>query len=183
MPRHRRSRNLRASLDIAALLALIFTGCSKRPTTILQTANFAGFTNGYVGVIAPFFSTFTTNNAAAIQQWLADGTNTAIFTMTNRQNTTIKLSPIGRIICNAGPYPANDETPILNAPNFLGFLLNPGQVTNLQVAVFPHQTPWRVRFYYTRFDEPGIFEELTSRISGKPTQSRTYTADSDLISR
>lgn len=182
-----RFMKIRASLIIAALLAsLLIVVCLRHPpkaTTIPQTVSFNGLTNGYVGVIAPFFATFTTNNAAAIQQWLTDGTNGAIFTITNLQNTTIKISPIGRLICGAGSHPTNDETPVLNAPNFSGIFLNPGQVTNLQVAVLPHQTPWRMQFYYTPFDEPGIVEELISWSSGKPIQSRTYTADSDLINQ
>lgn len=175
-----------ALLIIAALLALTLALCFRHPptaTTPPQSVGFAGFTNGYVGAIAPLFATFTTNNAAAMRQWLADGTNIAIFTITNHQKGTIRISPIGRIFRNSGPNPPSDETPVLNAPNFSGIFLNPDQSTNLQVAVLPHQAPWRVRFYYTQFGDIGFFEELSSFIFQKPIPSRTYTAESDLINQ
>src|SRR5262249_16055042 len=61
---------------------------------IHQRVQFAGFTNGVVGVIAPVFASFTTNNAASIQRWLAAGTNVAVFTITNQQSCAIWLNAI-----------------------------------------------------------------------------------------
>jgi hypothetical protein len=171
-------------LIIAALLVSIFTGCSKHPTTVAtspQPVSFNGFTNGFVGTLAPEFASLTANHAAVIQQWLADGTNSALFTITNYQSCDIWIFPLGRI-CNAGAHPTNDEAPILNAPNFSGIRLRPRQVSIIQVAVLPHQAPWRMEFYYTRADQHfGFVEGLSAQITGKPLQMQTHAIESEFI--
>jgi hypothetical protein len=176
----------RTSLIIAALLATVFTGCSKHPPTAAtnpQTVGFNSFTNGFVGTLAPVFASLTTNDAAVIQQWLADGTNSAVFTITNHQSCDIWVFPLGRII-NAGAHPTNDETLILNAPNFSGIHLRPRQVSTIQVAVLPHQAPWRMEFYYTRTDQHvSLAESLDAMIFRKPIQAQTYTIESDIIEK
>ena len=174
----------RTPLIIAALLATIFTGCSKHPPTAAtspQPISFNGFTNGYVGTLAPVLATLTTNDAAVIQRWLADGTNSAVFTITNHQSCDIWIYPLGRI-CNAGAHPTNDLTPILNAPNFSGIHLKPREVATIQVAVLPHQAPWRMQFSYNRTDQHiGFAEGLSSMIFRKPIQMQMHTIESDLI--
>src|SRR5438034_141184 len=55
---------------------------------------FAGSTNGVVGPIAPTFGKTTTNDAAAIQAWLAAGTNGTLFTVTNQHNYAIDVFPV-----------------------------------------------------------------------------------------
>jgi hypothetical protein len=174
----------RTSLIIAALIASMFVGCSKHPPTVAtspQPVSFVGFTNGFVGPLAPVFAALTTNNAAVIQQWLADGTNSVVFTITNQQSCDIILFPLGRI-CNAGAHPTNNETPILNAPNFSGIRLKPRQVSTIQVAVLPHQAPWRMQFYYSRTDQHvGFFEGLHAMISPQGIQAQMHTIESDSI--
>ena len=174
----------RTPLIIAALLAAIFTGCSKPPPTVAtspQPISFSGYTNGVVGAVAPVFATLTTNHATVIQRWLADGTNTALFTITNQQSCDIILFPLGRII-NAGAHPTNDETPILNAPNFSGIRLKPREVATIQVAVLPHQAPWRMLFSYNRMDQHvGLAESLGAMIFRKPIQAQMHTIESDFI--
>lgn len=184
----------RASQFIAALLALTLVGCSKHPpmTTTPQTITFAGFTNGYVGPVAPVFARLSPKNAAAVQQWLVNGTNNALFTITNLQSCDILIAPFARIL-NAGANPTNDETPILNAPGlpassastFSDIRLKPGQVANLQTAVFLHQPPWRMRFFYIRTDRRIRFtDQFNHLIFRKPLPlQRLYFIDSDLISQ
>jgi hypothetical protein len=181
-----------ASLIAAALLALTFAGCSKHPATAAQTASFAGFTNGYSGGIPSVFARLGPREAATIQQWLASGTNSALFTITNQQGCDILIEPFGRIL-NGGAHPTNDNTPILNAPTlpgssapaFAGIRLKPGQVSTLQIAVLPHQAPWRMQFFYMRTDQNagfgGVARMLRSLISRKPIVTRVETIDSDLI--
>jgi hypothetical protein len=165
----------RTSLIIAVLVATICTGCSKHPpiaATSPQPVSFSGYTNGVIGAIAPVFATLTTNNAAIFQRWLADGTNGALFTITNQQSCDIWILPFGRII-NAGAHPSKDLTPLLNAPNFSGICLKPRQVATIQVAVLPHQAPWRMSFSYTRTDHHiGLAESLQAMITREPPNVR-----------
>lgn len=171
------------SLIVAALLASIFTGCSRRPPTPPQSISFSSFTNGYVGPFAPVFARGRPKSAAMMRQWLADGTNSAMFTITNQQTCDIFILSTARIL-NAGAHPTNDPTPILNAPNFSGFRLKPGQVTNLQIAILPHQAPWRMRVLYSRTDQRiGLIQILRYWIYRKPIPMQSYTADSDLITQ
>jgi hypothetical protein len=147
------------SLITVALLVSLFTGCSKHSPTAAkspQPISFSGYTNGVVGAVAPVFATLTTNNAAVIQRWLADGTNGALFTITNLQDCSVDLFPIGRMR-SKGEHPLNDETPLLNAPTFSGIRLQPGQVAIVQVAVLPHQGSWYFQINCTRTDSRKSF--------------------------
>ncbi len=153
-----------------------------------QSIRFAGVTNGVVGAVAPVFASLTTNNAASIQQWLAAGTNSAVFTITNQQSCAIWLFPLGRI-CTKEATPMRDETPLLNAPNFSGIRLSPGQVADVQVAVLPHHAPWRLQLYYHRDSCSDSFlnnlkmlpESLRARATGQPVQMQMHTIESELI--
>jgi hypothetical protein len=148
-----------------------------------QPVIFNDFTDGFVGTLVPVFSTLTTKHAALIQQWLADGTNSAVFTITNNQSCDIILFPLGRI-CNAGAHPMNHETPILNASNFSGIRLKPLQVSIIQIAVLPHQAPWRIQLYYTRTDQRiGFAEGLSSMLFWKPIHMKSHTIESDFINK
>ena len=155
-----------------------------------QGIRFASFTNGIVGAVAPVFSTLTTNNAATIQRWLAAGTNAAEFTITNQQSCAIWLFPLGRI-CTEEAQPMRDETPLLNAPNFSGIRVPPGQVATVQVAVLPHQAPWRLQLYYHRDSCSDTFlnrlrllpQTLRAATTGKPVQMQMHTIESELIDR
>src|SRR5438105_3520871 len=140
-------------ITIALLGCLAFIGVAlflTRPSPAApQSVRFAGAMNGVVGAVAPVFASLTTNNAASIQRWLAAGTNAAVFTITNQQTCAIWLFPLGRF-CTDEATPMRDETPLLNAPDFSGIRLSPGQVANVQVAVLPHHAPWRLQLYYHR---------------------------------
>jgi hypothetical protein len=181
----------RASLTIAALLASILTGCSRRPAPAPQTVSFAGFTNGYVSPLVSAFASQNPTFAANVQQWLSDGTNVAMFTITNNQSCDILISRFG-LILSSGPHSTNAVTLILNAstspgssaPIFSDIRLKPGQVSTLQLAVLPHQAPWNMRFYYARTDQHvGITEMLNSLIFRKPITTVLPTIDSDLINQ
>ena len=145
----------RTPLIIAALLASIFTGCSKHPTTASpapQPITFVGYTNGVVGVIAPVFAKLTADRAAVIQQWLAAGTNGAISTFTDRQSGDIYINSAGRVY-SGRTHPINEESPLLNAPTSSGIGLKPGEVATIQVALLPHELPWRFQVNYIRMDD------------------------------
>ena len=154
-----------------------------------QTARFAGFTNGVVG-LAPVFSTLHTNYAATIQRWLQAGTNVAEFTITNQQNCAIWLYPVGRI-CTTEASSMSEDTPLLNAPNFSGIRLPPGQAATVQVAVLPHQTPWRLQFSYHRESCSDTFwnrvktlpEFLRAVGTRTPVRAEMHTIESDLFER
>lgn len=176
-----------ASLILAALLAWIFTGCSRHSAkTIPQPVTFSGFTKGYVGAFAPAWFGMNTNRAAVFQKWLADGTNCALFTITNRQSCEIVIYSVGHIY-NAGTHPTNAEIPILNVlPDFSGIRLKPGQVSTIQVPALPHETPWRMEFsYYCTDQRPGFMEVLRARIFRTPAHvySPSITIESDLINQ
>jgi hypothetical protein len=153
-----------------------------------QPIQFSGYTNGVVGAVATVYGTLTTNNAAVIDRWLTAGTNGLLFTITNEQTCDIILFPLGRI-CNAGTHPTNDETPLLNAPDFSGLRLTPGQVATIQVADLPHQAPWRLQLYYDRdsctdstANRIGLIpEELRALIFHTPMRAQMHTIESDLI--
>jgi hypothetical protein len=177
---------IRTSLILVTLLALIVAGCSKHSPAVAtspQPIRFDGFTNGYVGPLAPVFASLSTNDAAVIQRWLAAGTNDAVFTITNQQTCDIWLFPLGRI-SSASTHTASEESPILNSPNFSGIRLRPRQVTSIQVAMLPYQMPWQMQFYYTRTDQHvGFVEGLSAIIFRKPIHMQTYTIESGLISQ
>jgi hypothetical protein len=172
----------RDSLIVATLLASTLAGCSKHPPPAPQSITFAGFTNGYVGPLAPVFTRMGPMRATIMRQWLAAGTNSAMFIVTNQQSCDIYILATGRIL-NAGVNPTNAPAPILNAPN-VSIRLKPGQVTNLQIAVLPHQAPCRMRVIYSRAAQHvGLIEILRCWIYQKPIPTRSYAADSELINQ
>ena len=174
-----------AAAWILVLPAWIITPPSA---SVPQPIQFSGHTNGVVGAVATVYGTLTTNDAAVIDRWLAAGTNGLLFTLTNQQGCDIILFPLGRI-CNAGTHPTHDETPLLNAPDFSGLRLTPGQVTTIQVADLPHRAPWRLQLYYSRnscTDSAAnrfgrIPEELRALITHTPMREQMHTIESDLI--
>jgi len=156
--RHPHFMKYRTPLITAALIVSVFTGCSKPHATSPkpQPITFVGYTNGVVGEIAPVFAKGTDDSSAAINGWLAAGTNGAVFIITNRQDCPIDLFPIGRMR-SRGEHPMNEETPLLNAPTFSGIRLQPGQVATVQVAVLPHQGSWYFQINCTRTDSRKSF--------------------------
>ena len=139
---------------------------------------FAGSTNGVVGPIAPTFGKMTTNHAAAIQAWLAAGTNGALFTVTNQHSYAIDIFPFARIYTtNAAPT----QTPLLNAPNGSGIRLPAGQTATVQVAELPHGFPWRVELCYHRRQSSGWASAMFESMSG--ALKKTHSMQSDWIEK
>jgi len=177
-----------AVVACVALVGVTWVFTSSAPPAI-QTAHFARFTNGVVG-LAPVFSTLHTNYSATIQRWLDAGTNVAEFTITNQQSCAIWLFPVGHI-STGETRTMSDDTPLLNAPNFSGIRLSPGQASIVQVAVLPHQGPWRLRLSYHRESCSDSFlnklkalpESMRARKAGRPIQAETHTIESNLIDR
>src|ERR1051325_9906155 len=172
-------------LAVVCAAFAVVTWILTRPIPSLpQPIRFMGFTNGVVGAVTPVFATLRPNNTAAIQRWLAAGTNGAEFTITNRQSCAIWLFPFGRI-CTEEATPMRDETPLLNAPNMSGIRVPPGETATVQVAVLPHQAPWRLQLYYHRDSCSDSFlnnlkmlpESLHARATGKPVRMQMHTID------
>jgi hypothetical protein len=138
----------------------------------------AGSTNGVVGPIAPTFGKMTTNDAAAIQAWLAAGTNGTLFTVTNQHTYAIDVFPVARIYTtNAIPV----QTPLLNAPTWSGIRLAPGQVATVQVAELPHSFPWMVELCYHRRQSSGWASAMFEAVSG--ALKTTHATQSDWIEK
>ena len=174
------------AIAVLAGVAWLFT---PPPPLAVQGIRFAGFTNGIVGAVAPVFGSLTTNHAATIQRWLAAGTNAAEFTITNQQSCAIWLYPLGRI-CTDEAQPMRDETPLLNAPNFSGIRIASGQAATVQVAVLPHQAPWRLQLYYHRdscsdtfMNRLRLLPQSLRAMTGRSMQMQVHTIESDLIDR
>jgi hypothetical protein len=169
-------RELLIGLLLFALLAGVVWSRSGRLRLKTQTASLLGFTNGVVGPFVRTFSAMTTNNAQRMQQWLGAGTNGALFRLTNSQTGAISVFPIARFYRKTSG-PISDEVPLLNAPTFPGISVKPGEIVTVQVAVLPHQGPWKVSFYCVRHD-PGLIESLTALFSGS-MRLRGYWVESD----
>lgn len=162
---------------------------ASRPLAATQSLHFTRYTNGIVGAVAPVFSALTPSNAVTVQKWLAAGTNVAEFTLTNRLSCAIWLFPLGRI-CTDEP-PKREYTPLLNAPNFSGILVPPGQTATVQVALLPHRAPWRLEVCYHR-DSGGdtllnrlrlLEQTVLAATTGQPIQQPLQTITSEWIER
>lgn len=184
-------REITIGLAIAVLaLAAGALLLMPRPRAASQSIHFTRYTNGIVGAVVPVFSTLTTNNAATIQRWLAAGTNVAEFTLTNRLSCAIWLFPLGRI-CTDEPQPSREDTPLLNAPNFSGIRVPPGQAATVQVALLPHQAPWRLELHYHRdsgsdtlLNRLRLLEQsVLAATTGQPIQQPLQTIESEWIER
>jgi len=141
-------------------------------TPAVQRIGLVAFTNGVLGVISPVFITnANTNISAAFQSWLALGTNGVIFTVTNEHRFPINLFPVARILQREGTLTEN-QTPLLNAPDWLGIRVQPYQVATVQVAVLPHQGPWKIELGYHRDvnSYSSLEEYLPSWAGGIPDQ-------------
>ena len=155
-----------------------------------ELASFTGQTNGMIGAFAPMFGTTSTNSAATIKRWLDAGTNAALFTITNQQVCAIWVSPFV-IICRGPTQSSREFMPLLNAPDFGGIKLAPGQVATLRVALVTSDAPWSAEFYYTRDScsdslqnrVKRIPEELRALITLTPVQAETHTIHTDVIEK
>jgi len=183
---------MKRGITIVAIGCLAIVGVAMfftRPSPAApQSIRFAGFTNGVVGNIAPVCATTTTNNATKIQQWLAAGTNGAVFTITNQQTSDIFIFPFGRI-CTERGTPSREEMPLLNAPTFSGIRLAPGQVADIQIAVLPNPSPWRLELLYDRDSCSESFFNRIMRLpaslrdqhTGRPIKKKMEKITSDVI--
>jgi hypothetical protein len=172
----------RASFILAALLAALLAGCFKpspAPVARPQTVSFSGYTNGVVGFVASTMVTWK-NQGPAIQQWLTAGTNAAVFAITNCQTCPVVVYPFVQIR-DAGGCLVGHQTLLLNAPNFSGIQLKPGQVGLLQIALLPHDAPWRALFFYHRDQPIGVGESLQALILRRPIRTKMEMIDGGTI--
>ena len=183
-------------LALAALCTVAWLAGSRNASPrveaqLIQTTRFLGYTNGIVGPVASYFVTNSAKDSI-VQQWYVADASAGLFTVTNEERTGIRLYPFGRF-CTKGPKSLNETTYLLDVPSFNGFHLQPGRSVTVQVALLPHQGPWRVLLFYER--DPGsislpntlkgLAAILGARMRGKPDpsppQPEKYEVYSDWI--
>ena len=139
-------------LVVCSVTALALLWLFARSGPDLRTIALAGITNVPAGPLEPMFSTIFRSNEtaqAAIREWAAQGTNVAIFVVTNPHRFPIKLFPVARVLTRQGK-PVLEETLLLNAPDFTGILLQRSQVATVHVAAIRQTQPWKLRLTYHR---------------------------------
>ena len=83
----------------------------------------------------------------------------------------------------------SDNTPLLNAPTYSGIRVPSGGVTTIQVAMLPHEAPWRLQLYYDHESCTDSFlgklkrlpKSLLAMAVGQPIQAEMHTIESELI--
>jgi hypothetical protein len=158
----------------AMLCVVAMVWVLSRPMSPAVGISFRGYTNGVVGTIAPTFRTLATNNEAAIQTWLAAGTNGAIFTVTNQHRFAISIFPVAHI-CTSNAAPV--QAPLLNAPTWSGISLAPGQVSTIQVAMLSHSAPWQLVLSYHREQSHAWTSAMTESLTSALKKSHGIVSD------
>jgi len=170
---------MKRRLALASFLVIAFIiwfFARSQPSAL--SIGFAGSTNGVIGPIASTFSKMTTNHTAAIQAWLAAGTNGAVFTVTNQLGYAIDIFPFARIYTTTTPPM---QTPLLNAPNGSGIRLPAGQIATVKIAELPHSFPWKMELCYHRRQSSGWLSAMLESVSG--SLNATHTMQSDWIEK
>jgi len=86
---------------------------------------------------------------------------------------------------------AQTPLPILNTPSYSGIRVPLGKVATIQVAMLPHQAPWRLQLSYHRESCSDSFlnnlktlpEFLRAVTTRTPVRAEMHTIESDLIER
>ncbi|MHB8520106.1 MAG: hypothetical protein ACYDH9_05055 [Limisphaerales bacterium] len=156
----------------------------------MSTARFLSRTNGVPNWEVQYLSSLSVSNAQFMRRWLDAGTNAAVFRITNVNRWPIHvLTPARFDVERRGTNPPL-FTPLLSASNYYGLRIEAGQSANVTVAVFPHDQPWRVGFYYVPADD-GRFrpswalrdaaEEVVRRVSGRSLMEKPEDLWSDWV--
>jgi len=116
--------------------------------------SFKGLTNGIPNwTVDSWFINMSPQRAHLMQMWFQAGSNAAQFSITNVASHAMRVFPIAQ-------FETTDQrrdTPVLNAPNFRGIYIGPGEVKTIRVALLPHDGRWRVGFACVRDDGAGHF--------------------------
>src|SRR3954447_2228232 len=114
----------------AAWIVSLVTRPVADPT--VERVRFVGFTNGVVTPLVASFAKNLTRNGAVMQSWLDEGTNAALFAVTNRQSYPIQFSLLG-VMHTKEWQRLRLQTPLLDPTAWV--LVGPSQVATVQVAV------------------------------------------------
>jgi hypothetical protein len=175
-------RTMKRFLTFAALISLALAGLvwiiGSSGSAAPEHASFVGYTNGAVGSVVQ-----VSGNGAFGQLLLTNCTNSALFTITNRQRGTIWLDPF--VI-------AGTETiAMLDRSDLSPIRLSPGQTTTVRVAVISGKGPWRACFSYNRVlsSEPLPYQfgvclgAIRAKITRTPLRLKKHMIESDEIGK
>ena len=154
-----------------------------------QSAHFLMTTNGIVGPQLPtFLKALTPTEAARLTDWLAAGTNSAVYAFTNREVCTVYLFPFVTM-ANPSGGKSSHTGPLLNVPDFSGIRVEPGGVAELLVPIPTELGTWQPEFGYTLNScsptYPGYLkykdlpESLVCLLTGKSFASSTIRIQTD----
>jgi hypothetical protein len=141
------------------LLLCLMTGAAfwlvsgiRNPKVI---AGFQGLTNGvpHWNRTLDFFIRMSPQHAQLMQEWFKAGTNTARFSVTNTTRDAVRVGCFAQFETAWTKL----ETPVVNARNYRGVFIGPGEVAVVEVARFSCDTRWRVGFCYVRDDGKSHF--------------------------
>lgn len=168
----------RNGLIAAATVALVVLGFMIWRHLVLRSA--------YDGVVSVRFAvlgkwrpgTFTSglpgHYDAFVREWLASGTNVAVFTLTNGRNRSLLLYPYVGLFEGTNATRSRYESVLASCESRYGTLLRAGETATVEVAILPGKGPGFVRFGYSpnyRDFLPRLIEELRGLITdqSRPT--------------
>src|SRR5438034_8461727 len=95
-------------------------------------AGFQGFTNGlpHWNRTLDFFIRMSPQHAQLVQQWYKAGTNTTRFSVTNATRDAIRVACLAQSETDWTKL----ETPVVNARNYRGVFIGPGEAAVVEVA-------------------------------------------------
>jgi hypothetical protein len=152
----------RRRIILGVLVLLVVVGVvwylQHSAALVPQRISLLRYTNG--GGVPPWFN--SPNRSTIIERWLAEGTNVAVFGVTNRQNKTIHLLPIARLSSPRFTNQVSVET-FMPTPSPIpsGLMIGslaPGQGSEIHVAILPSAAPWQVELTY--YADPSFMDGL-----------------------
>jgi hypothetical protein len=103
----------------------------------------AGLGQGRPGT---FTSSLPAHYDAFRRDWLASGTNVAVFTVTNGTSRSLLLQPYAGFFEETNAPRSRYETVLPASPDGYGFLLRPGEARTVEVAILPREGSGFIRF-------------------------------------
>ena len=154
-----------------------------------QSAHYLRSTNGMVGPqLSTFLKALPPTDATRLTDWLAAGTNSAVYAFTNREVCAVFLFPFVRV-ANPSGGKSSHTVPLLNVPDFSGMLVEQGAVAELFVPIPTESGTWQPEFGYTlhtcRPTYPGYLKykdlplSLAGLLTGKGVSRATIRIPTD----
>lgn len=151
-------------LILPGLLALRWPGLHSTFTGGVGV-RFAGFSNGQPST---FTSALPAHYDAFLREWLASGTNVALFTVTNGRGRSLLLHPYVGFFERTNAVRSHYETVLPCSGSGYGLRLRPGEAATVQVAILPRKGSGFLRFGYSpdyRDVSSRLVEELRTLIT------------------